>query len=316
MRMSITDRCNFRCVYCMDPDVRFAAAGELLERSEIARMAAVCAGLGVRKIRVTGGEPTLHPELEGIIADIAAPDGVEVALTTNGSLLTVETARRWKRAGLKRVTVSIDAVTEERFAEVTRSRTGPERVIEGVRAAVEAGLGPVKMNAVVIRGVNEDQVAPLAGLARRLGVEMRFIEFMPLDSSRAWDRGHVVGADEVIARVHAAYPLRGLGREEESSTSEVFEFADGTPGRIGVIAPVTRPFCGACSRLRITADGKVRPCLFSTREWDLRPLLRGGAGDDEIRGFLIDATWTKQAGHGISAAGFAPPERTMSAIGG
>lgn len=320
LRLSITDRCNFRCVYCMDPEVRFFGQDEVLTRAEMVRLVRVCAGLGIRKLRLTGGEPTLHPDLGGIIADVASlragADALDVALTTNGSLLDAVSLHRWKESGLSRITISIDAVSPGAFAALTRSASRVDAVIRGIRAAIDAGLCPVKLNAVIIRGRNEDQIVPLAGLAREHAVDMRFIEFMPLDSSHAWDRGLVVSAEEVIRAVSAAYPLVPLGRDDESSTSESFLFADGRGGRVGTIAPVSRPFCGACSRLRITADGKVRPCLFSTTEWDLRPLLRGGASDGQIRAFIIDSVWTKQAGHGISSDTFTQPDRPMSAIGG
>ncbi len=316
LRLSITDRCNFRCVYCMEPDVRFMEAGETLSVEELVRVARVCVGLGVEKIRLTGGEPTVHPELGRIIAGVSGLPVRDVALTTNGSLMDEGRLARWRAAGLQRVTVSIDSVRGDRFAAVTRSRSSPEEVIEGIRAATRAGFRGVKVNAVVVRGLNEDEVVGLAGLARELGVEMRYIEYMPLDSARAWDRAKLVPAAEIVERIGSAYPLVEAGREGESSTSLIYTFADGAPGRIGIIAPVTRPFCGACSRLRVTADGKVRPCLFSREEWDLRPLLRGGAGDEEIGRFLVDVTWTKQAGHGISSSGFRQPDRPMSAIGG
>jgi len=319
LRISITDRCNFRCVYCMDPGARFLAREECLSAAEFVRVARVAVGLGVSKLRVTGGKPTLHAELGEIIAGLAGLRSigpVEIALTTNGTLITEESARRWRAAGLDRVTVSIDAVDPARFAAVTRASWGPSDVIAGVRASQRAGLGPVKLNAVIVRGVNEDQVVPLAGLARDLGVEMRFIEFMPLDSGHTWDRRRVVTGDEVLALIDAEWGLVARGRDEPSATALMYEFADGAPGRIGLISPVSRPFCGACSRLRLTADGRVRPCLFSHEEWDLRSLLRSGADDAAIGGFLVDSTWSKQAGHGITLPGFTAPERSMSAIGG
>lgn len=316
LRISITDRCNFRCVYCMEPDVRFLAREELLNEEELVRLVSVCTALGVEKVRLTGGEPTLHPGLVRIIQGMRALPLRDLAMTTNGSVLEKAKLRAWREAGLDRVTVSLDSLRAERFAAITRSRTTVQAVVEGVRAAQRAGFSGVKVNSVVVRGFNEDEVQELAGLARELGVEMRYIEFMPLDSARAWDRRKLVPAAEIVERIGAVYPLRAVGREEASSTSLVYEFADGAPGRIGVIAPVTRPFCGACSRLRITADGKVRPCLFSRDEWDVRPLLRGGADDGRIARFLVDATWTKQAGHGISSSDFRQPDRPMSAIGG
>lgn len=316
LRLSITDRCNFRCVYCMDPDARFMQRHALLTVDEFERVARVCAGLGVERVRLTGGEPTLHPRLTEIIERIAAIPGLEVALTTNGSRMNAGVAAEWRDAGLKRVTFSLDGVSPERFARMSRSTVAPETVLQGVRHALAAGLAPIKINAVIIRGMNEDEVVPLVGVARNFGVEVRFIEFMPLDSGRHWRRSMMVPAAEILERIQREYPLRPIGRRAAHDTSELFEFTDGSPGSIGLIASVTRPFCGACSRLRITADGKVRPCLFSEREWDLTPLLRGDADDIEIRRFLTDVTWTKQAGHGISTEGFAPPLRAMHAIGG
>lgn len=316
LRLSLTDRCNFRCVYCMEPDVRFAPREELLTAGEVVRLARAAASLGVRKVRLTGGEPTLRPELTEIIEGIRGRTEVEIAMITNGSGLTRAKLREWKRAGLGRVTVSLDTLRPDRFAAITRSASSPGEVLAGVALAVEEGLGPVKINAVLIRGVNDDEAADLAGLARELGVEVRFIEFMPLDSGRAWDATRWVSAAETRAAVERRWPLVECGDDETSSTARTYAFADGVGGRVGFIAPLSSPFCGACSRLRVTAEGKVRPCLFSTREWDVRPVLRSGAGDEAVAEFLIDAAWTKQAGHGVAAPGFERPERPMSAIGG
>jgi cyclic pyranopterin phosphate synthase len=225
-------------------------------------------------------------------------------------------ASQWKQAGLQRITISIDSIQPQRFAAVTRSHSRPEHVLAAIAASKDAGLAPVKINAVIVRGVNEDEILPLARLARDFGVELRFIEFMPLDSGHSWDLTKVVTAAEVTQRIGEHFTLVAAGREDPSSTSLMYDFADGSPGRIGMVAPVSRPFCGACSRLRITADGKIRPCLFSRDEWDLRPLLRSGAEDKDIAQFLVDATWTKQAGHGITSPTFQQPQRPMSAIGG
>jgi cyclic pyranopterin phosphate synthase len=316
LRLSITDRCNFRCVYCMEPDVRFLDRAELLTRRELARLAGVCHGMGVEQVRLTGGEPTVHPELTGIIEDAAGVFPGRVAMTTNGALLTPPRLAEWRKAGLERITVSIDSLSRERFKTLTRSGTDPEAVVAGIDAACGAGFASVKINAVIVRGFNEDEVPALAGLARRFGVEVRFIEYMPLDSGHRWERGLMVPAAEMLERIRTAFPLREVGRDGPSSTAVCYGFADGAPGRVGVIAPVTDPFCGACDRLRITADGKVRPCLFSRTEFDLRPALRGGGGDKAVEGALVEATWQKQRGHGISADGFVQPERPMSAIGG
>ncbi len=317
LRLSITDRCNFRCVYCMDPGVRFMSRESLLTTPEIVRVARIAASLGVRKIRLTGGEPTLHPELTEIIAGIHGATQVELAMITNASRLSRAALREWKNAGLSRMTISIDSLRPERFARLTRSTCTPADVLDGVAMCLREGLTPLKLNAVLIRGFNDDEAPALAELARRFGVEMRFIEYMPLDSGRAWDSSKWVSASETRRAIEEGFPLVECGDDEASSTARTFAFADGAPGRIGFIAPVSSPFCGACSRLRITGDGKVRPCLFSTREWDLRSLLRrDSTSDGEIAEFLIDATWTKQAGHGIATPQFEQPERTMSAIGG
>ncbi len=316
LRISITDRCNFRCVYCMDPDVRFAPADQVLTPAEIIRVARIGESLGVRKIRLTGGEPTLNPHLEAIIAGIRDATSVEIAMITNGSALDRSKVARWKRAGLDRITISIDSLRPDRFARITRSRCTPADVLTGVEVCNEAGLTPVKLNAVLVRGFNDDEAADLALVARTYGIEMRFIEYMPLDSGHAWDASRVVTAAETRRAIEERFPLIATGNDDASSTATTYRFADGVHGGVGFIAPVSSPFCGACSRLRITADGMVRPCLFSTTEWDLRPVLRTGARDQDIADFLIDATWTKQASHGISTEEFRHPDRPMSAIGG
>jgi cyclic pyranopterin phosphate synthase len=320
LRISITDRCNFRCVYCMEPDVRFAPRESLLTTAEIIRVARIAESLGVRKIRLTGGEPTLHPELTRIISGIRASTNVEIAMITNASLLTRKALREWKAAGLARVTISIDSMRPDRFARLTRSTSSPTDVLAGIEACLAEGLTPLKLNAVLIRGFNDDEAADLAELARLYAIEMRFIEYMPLDSGHAWDSSKWVSAAETRAAIEARFPLIACEDDDPSSTARTFAFADGVPGRIGFIAPVSSPFCGACSRLRLTADGKVRPCLFSTTEWDLRAVLRPADGppatDEVLADFLIDATWTKQPGHGIASPEFRQPARPMSAIGG
>jgi len=316
LRLSITDKCNFRCVYCMEPDVRFFPADELLTIDELARLAGVCVRLGVHKLRITGGEPTVHPELTRIIRAVAHTGPTDLAMTTNGSIMDESSLLAWRAAGLSRLTVSIDSLDPARFKRLTRSNSSPAQVVDGIRAAIRAGFHPIKINAVVVRGLNEDDVPILARLARDLDIDMRYIEFMPLDSAHAWDQAKLVPASEIIQRIASVFPLVSIPRDEPSSTSMLYRFADGAPGRIGVIAPVTRSFCGECARLRITADGKVRPCLFSTTEWDIRPLLRGNAPDADLIDFLKNATWTKQPGHGISTAAFQQPARPMSAIGG
>lgn len=316
LRLSITDRCNFRCVYCMEPDVRFMPKMQLLSVDEFVRLASVCVELGVEKIRLTGGEPTLYFGLDELIGRLGELPIKDLALTTNGSLLDMPRAVKWKQAGLKRITISIDSLDPERFNAITRSNSSPEQVIAAIRTARDAGLEPVRVNAVVVRGQNEDEIVELAGLARTLGVDVRLIEYMPLDSARAWDQSKLVPASEMIEKIQTKYLLKDPDRDSASSPSQVYEFADGAPGRIGVIASVTRPFCGACSRLRITADGKVRPCLFSREEWDVRGALREGASDDDLRAILLNATWSKQEGHNISSADYVQPDRAMWSIGG
>lgn len=321
LRLSITDRCNFRCVYCMDPDVRFADPRSLMTVDDMARVVRACVNLGVRQVRLTGGEPTVHPKLTQIIEAITAIGVDDLAMTTNGSLCTPELMREWKRAGLTRLTFSLDAVTPEVFDAMTRDRerAGAERVVQAIRDAITEGLGPVKVNAVVMRGRNEQEVPKLAALARTEGFEMRFIEYMPLDSGRHWDRNMLVPADEIVRLVAESAAIAPVARTDPHSTSETYTFVEdpASAARIGIIAPVTRPFCGQCSRLRITADAKIRPCLFSLEESDLMvPLRNTGVSDQGIEEALLAAVWSKQAGHGITSADFVQPDRPMSAIGG
>jgi GTP 3',8-cyclase len=316
VRLSVTDRCNYRCVYCMDPDFRYMPKRELLSLEEYLRIVRVLTTLGIEKLRITGGEPTLYPDLLPLMRGVGELPLQDIAMTTNGSLMSERSARAWRDAGLKRITLSLDSTRPERIRDITRTKTTLEKSISAIRAAHAAGLKPVKVNAVVMRGVNDDEMVEFAAFAREHDVDMRLIEFMPLDSSRAWSRKDVVTADEMLTAIGQRYELVRVGNDAADSTSMNFTFADGAPGRIGIIAPVSRPFCGACSRLRITADGKVRPCLFSHEEWDIREVMRSGASDEELARAVIDAVWTKQAGHGIGSDSFVQPERTMSSIGG
>ena len=316
LRISITDRCNFRCVYCMDPDVQFQRPENLLTPAEIIRVARVAETLGVRKIRLTGGEPTLHPQLTEIIAGIRAETQVEIAMISNGSLLTRHKLAQWMRAGLNRMTLSLDSLRAERFARLTRSTVTPDDVLAAIELCLAEGLTPLKVNAVLVRDQNDDEAVELARLARTFGIEVRFIEFMPLDSAHAWDRSRVVTAKETREAIESVFPLTPTDADAPHSTARTFSFADGSPGHIGFIAPVSNPFCGACSRLRLTADGHVRPCLFSTQEWSVMSVLRGGGSDQDLSNFLMDVTWTKLAGHNISSPAFVQPARPMSAVGG
>ncbi len=316
LRISITDRCNFRCTYCMSTDCEFAETATLLTPREFVRVARIAETLGIRKIRLTGGEPTLHPQLEQIIAEIRQATTVEIALITNGSRLTRDSLARLQEAGLSRVTMSLDALDEERFATITRSTTTPQRVIAAIEDCISLGFSETKVNAVLIRGVNDGETLALANLARRYAIDVRFIEYMPLDAAHAWDASKFVSAAETRRHIETSYPLLALDSCDPSATASLFAFADGAAGRIGFIAPVSSPFCGACSRLRLTADGKLRPCLFSTDEWDVRDLLRWNASDASIADRLLEATWNKQSSHGISGTDFVQPRRGMSAIGG
>ena len=316
VRLSLTDRCNFRCVYCMEPGDRFLPKMELLDLDEYIRLVDVLRALGIRTIRLTGGEPTLYPKLDQLIEAIGRRDFDDVAMTTNGSRLELDQLESWRRTGLRRLTFSLDTLREDRMTSITRSRTSVADVIHAINLAKVAGYPRPKVNAVIIRGINDDEVGDFAQLARDEDLDVRFIEFMPLDSNRAWNRTHVVDADEMIASIERRFALQPDTGCSPHSTSMNWTFADGAPGRIGMIAPVSRPFCGACNRLRITAEGRIRPCLFSHDEWDVRSLLRSDADDETIAAAIVDMAWTKQAGHGIGHTDFVQPERTMSAIGG
>lgn len=303
----------------MEPDVRFAEPQLLLNPDEMQRVVRAGISLGIERVRITGGEPTVHPELPRIISLIGALGVSDLSMTTNGSLMTPALVAEWKRAGLTRITFSLDSVRPETFAAMTRSHSSSQRVCESIEMSIAAGLGPIKVNAVIIRGWNEDQIPELVRLAREVGFEIRFIEYMPLDSGRRWNPEKLVTGQEILQRASEVADLEPVGRAQESSTSETYTFRGASPedpGRVGIIAPVTRAFCGRCSRLRITADGKVRPCLFSLEEYDVRAVLRSGASDTEIEDFLLDSVWSKQAGHGINAPEFQQPSRPMSAIGG
>ena len=300
----------------MEPDDRFLPKMELLDLDEYIRLVDVLLELGIRTIRLTGGEPTLYPKLDQLIEAIGQRGLDDVAMTTNGSLLGLEQLETWRRNGLRRLTFSLDTLREERMASITRSRTTVADVIRGINLARVAGYPRPKVNAVIIRGINDDEVGDFAQLARDEDLDVRFIEFMPLDSSRAWNRTHVVDATEMVDSIEQRFDLQPETELTPHSTSMNWTFADGAPGRIGMIAPVSRPFCGECNRLRITAEGRIRPCLFSHDEWDVRSLLRSDADDATIAAAIVDMAWTKQAGHGIGASDFNQPARTMSAIGG
>lgn len=319
LRIAITDRCNYKCVYC-----RTGNDGALygdLPFSDYLRMARLMVGLGITKIRITGGEPLLRNgvvdfvrELAGLRPQRGGIDGLQdIALTTNGHLLA-EMALPLKNAGLDRVTVSMDAVDADRFARITRVPNGYERVLAGIREARRVGLWPVKVNCVLMRGFNEDQIAAFGKFAREEGVIVRFIEFMPLEEDRAWSPDTVVALDEILRRMAEYRPLVEIphGRSE---TARRYRFDDDL-GEIGIIAPVSHPFCGHCSRIRVTSDGKIRTCLFSVWDHDLHALMRRGASDEELADFVRGVVQRKEERHHIGEPDFIPASRTMVHIGG
>jgi GTP 3',8-cyclase len=326
LRISLTDRCQLRCTYCLpEQGVQWLPKPQLLTDAEFVRLAAVFVALGIRTIRLTGGEPTLHPRLAELIADFAAlTPRPELALTTNAVTLDAS-ATALVAAGLDRVNISLDTLDPVRFRELTRRDRLPE-VLNGIRAAAAAGLDPVKINAVLARDGNLDEASTMLEWALVNGYELRFIEHMPLDAGHTWNRAEMVTADEIQARLERDYVLvgRGHGGERGQAPAEEFDVLDGPnpatwaarPGRVGIIASVTRAFCRDCDRLRLTADGQLRTCLFAQAETDLRTPLRAGAGVEELAGLIRTAVAGKQAGHGIDAIGFTQPARPMSAIGG
>jgi GTP 3',8-cyclase len=316
LRVSVTDRCNIRCFYCMPAEnVRFKPRHELLTFEEIERFVRVVARLGVNKIRLTGGEPLVRHDLAVLIAKLAALPGIrDIALTTNG-LLLAEQVETLKAAGLKRLNISLDTLDRDTFRRISR-REGLEQVLAGIFAAKRAGFKKIRLNAVALRGISEPEIVPLAQFARGHGMEMRFIEFMPLDADGQWDNDQVL-TGETIRRVLEAEigPLVPLESEDPSQPATDYAFADGV-GRIGFINPVTQPFCHRCNRLRLTAEGQVRNCLFSTEEWDARQVMRGGGSDDDLADLVRASIGAKKAGHGINSDEFIKPQRAMYQIGG
>ena len=312
LRISVTDRCNFRCRYCMPAEgMTWLPRSEILTFEEIERFARICVDhFGFDGIRLTGGEPTVRAHLPNLVERLAAI-GVDVALTTNGATLT-SLAEPLARAGLNRINISLDSLRQDRFLDLTR-RDELDHVLAGIQAALDAGLHPVKINVVLMRGVNDDEVVDFAVFGRRHGVTVRFIEFMPLDAGGEWSERLVVPASEIVAALDAVFGLEPVRRGSEPA--ERFRFGDGI-GEVGVIASVTEPFCGSCDRVRLTAEGMFRTCLFATREFDMRALLRSGADDQTIAADITAAVGTKWAGHSIGQVHFIKPARSMSQIGG
>jgi cyclic pyranopterin phosphate synthase len=318
LRVSLTDRCNFRCFYCLphgEPPI--APKEQMLSYEEIEYVCQIFVELGIEKIRLTGGEPMMRQDIETIISKLATlkPRGLlDLALTTNGYFLP-DRAQGLKDAGLDRITISLDSLKRAVFKQMTGVDV-LDRVLHGLEAAKTAGLQPIKINAVIVRGHNEDEVADFAAFAREHDVKMRFIEFMPLDSGHEWSREDVVSGREIRERIEERFLLEPVKVTRGSETASRFRFADGAPGEIGIIAPVTEAFCGACSRIRLTADGQIRTCLFSTVEYSLREVVRDGASRAEIIDFIESVVMKKEPRHYINDPTFVAPSRSMSFIGG
>jgi cyclic pyranopterin phosphate synthase len=317
LRVSITDRCNYKCVYCRtgSEGAQFAE----LAMADYLRMIRVFVGLGIQKVRLTGGEPLLRKGIISLLEQLAqlrtpAGDSLDLAVTTNGHLLA-EMAAPLARAGLSRITVSMDAVDSATFARITRVPGSFEKVLAGVRAAQCAGLGPVKVNCVLLRGFNDDQIVPFARFSRDEGVIVRFIEFMPLEEDRLWTPDVVVPLCEVVDQLNSFRPLVALPANNPGETARRYTFDDGV-GEIGIIAPVSQAFCGACSRIRLTSDGKIRTCLFSHFDHDLYAVLARGGSDEDLTSFIYKTVETKEARHHIGEPGFLKPSRSMVHIGG
>jgi cyclic pyranopterin phosphate synthase len=326
LRISITDRCNFRCTYCMPEEgMKWLPREEVLTYEELARVASICVGhFGVDGIRLTGGEPTMRAHLPILVqklavlqvpADASSPRAgkpIDLAITTNGATLRL-IAQELRNAGLARINISLDTLKKDRFFEMTR-RDELEHVLDGIDAAIDAGFSPVKINAVVQRGINDDEIVDLATFGRDKGIEVRFIEFMPLDASGTWDNAQVFSQEEIVAAISEVYPLE-LMPARGAAPADRWRYLDGK-GTVGVIPTVTKPFCGDCDRVRLTADGQFRTCLFATNEFDLRVMLRNGADDNAIAAEIQRAVGTKWAGHNIGNVTFVRPRRSMSQIGG
>ncbi|HMP84767.1 MAG TPA: GTP 3',8-cyclase MoaA [Verrucomicrobiota bacterium] len=335
LRVSLTDRCNFRCLYCL-PETEAAQnfyrghwakmpnpapigrqwlpRAEILSFEEIERVIRVAAQLGIHKIRLTGGEPLLRNDIEKLVARIASIPGVDdLAMTTNGFLFP-QKARALRDAGLRRVSFSLDSLDRDNFKKIT-GRDGLDALLESIALAQQLGFHPVKVNAVIIREINDHEIEALAGFARERNISLRFIEFMPLDSARAWQKEMVITGGEILSRLKSSFKLRPVSGDNPSSTSRRWAFEDGR-GEIGIIAPVSEPFCGHCNRLRLTADGKIRTCLFSVTEHDLRPVLRNGASDNDLANWFHAVALQKEARHHIGEPDFVQPPRSMSCIGG
>ncbi len=315
LRISVTDRCNIRCVYCMPEQVEFLPKAEILSFEELARLAKVADSLGVKKIRITGGEPLVRNSLWKLIEAIRQNSDIhEITLTTNAILLA-DQAADLKKAGLDRLNISLDTLDPDRFLRLTR-RTGLEDVLKGIDAALSAGFAHTKLNAVAIKGFSEPDIIPLAQFAREKALELRFIEYMPLDARDAWERGKVLLMEEIVSTLQNSFgTLLPAPGQDPSTPATEFIYQD-SGNRIGFIASVSQPFCRSCNRIRITADGKLRNCLFAVDETDLRSLLRSGADDSRLKMAFSDSVKAKWEGHEINTSRFIKPDRLMHSIGG
>jgi cyclic pyranopterin phosphate synthase len=315
LRVSVTDRCNFRCRYCMPAEgLEWLDRSAILTFEEIVRTVGVLVSLGIREVKITGGEPLARRGVPDLVAQLRALEPtLDISMTTNGYLLA-DAAPHLRAAGLDRVTVSCDSLLRHRFAEITR-RDALEQVMNGLVVAAREGLGPIKINTVVMKGQNEDEALGFARLARETGYGVRFIEYMPLDAEDAWRSEDVVAARKILDLIHAEHPLVRT-QDEGADAAETYTFADGSPGSIGIIPSVTEPFCASCNRLRLTADGQLRACLFSLEETDIKGPLRAGASDEEIADLALACVSSKWFGHRIGQPDFVKPSRSMSQIGG
>lgn len=314
LRISITDRCNFRCVYCMPEEMEFYPRGVILSYEEILRLTRVVNSLGVDKIRLTGGEPLVRRDLPKLVRALTDMGTLrDLSLTTNGARLAEMAGELWD-AGLRRINVSLDSLDPSRFAELTR-RPLFDAVLRGLEAAAKAGFDPIKINAVAMRGFTEHELIAFADLARERRFQVRFIEFMPLDGDDGWNREQVLTAREILDTISSAYPLEQVSAPGSSDPATLYRFLDGR-GEIGIIPTVTDPFCATCNRIRLTADGKLRNCLFAVDETDLKTPMRAGATDEELAWLFVDSVRGKWAGHLINQTDFHRPERNMSQIGG
>lgn len=314
VRISITDRCNMRCTYCMPRNPIWIPHREILTFEEILRLVGIFVGLGVEKLRVTGGEPTVRRGVVDLIRGLHEVNGLkDISLTTNGWMMG-ELAQPLRDAGLRRLNISLDTLDPRRFQEITRT-DALDRVLEGLAASRRAGFDPIKVNFVAVRGVNDDEVVRVAEFGRKEGYEVRYIEFMPLDAQGGWDRSRVLAKAEILREIGETFPWEPAPAADPHAPAERFRYKDGQ-GSFGVIGSVTEPFCGQCDRIRLTADGKLRTCLFSVKETDLKAALRSGTADSGMQDLIRQAVWGKEPGHLIDRAGFERPERTMHRIGG